>query len=159
MKLETKLLIFYLSLEEKEQISFRLLLGPKILDKITSTTHIEEATQLLNAAGTKKTKNKIDYETYDIAIMQLVRHIVASAPSNVYLANSIAEITNQKVSRPEKRSKYELQGMLLAALMNASRDDLLKLRNEIAHGTVLTTDKVRESNLEKWFSIILGEKH
>ncbi|MEN6375201.1 MAG: hypothetical protein ABFD75_10550 [Smithella sp.] len=159
MKLETKLLIFYLSLEEKEQINFRSLLGPRVIDKIISPTFLEEATLSLRAIAKKNVKIPLDFETYDIAVMQLVRHIVESSPSNVELAKSITEITNQKVTRPEKRSNYELQGMLLAALMNASRDDLLKLRNEIMQGKLLATNKESESNLEKWFSIILGAKH
>jgi len=159
MKLETKLLMFYLSLEEKEQIKFRSLLGPKVLDKIISPIYVEEATLSLNAMTKNNVKVPLDVETYDIAVMQLVRHIVESAPSNIELAKSITEITNQKVTRPEKRSNYELQGMLLAALMNASKAVLLKLRNEILHGNLLATNKESESNLEKWFSIILGAKH
>jgi len=90
--------------------------------------------------------------------MQLVRHIGRSAPSNVELARSIEGVISQTVSRPEKRSRYELQGMLLEALMSADREKLLRLRNEIMHGRILGSNRTGDSNLDRWFSIILGDQ-
>ena len=158
MKLETKLLNFYLSLDVKDQVRFRSLLGPKVLDKIVSPMSLEEAMQSLRAINRDNSNVSSDREDYDIAIMQLVRYIVESAPSNVELAKSIEGVINETVSRAAKRSKYELQGKLLEALMNAGRDKLLMLRNEIMHGRILATTRDSESNLDKWFSIILGRK-
>lgn len=158
MKIETKLLNFYLSLEEEDQVRFRSLLGPRVFNKIVSPVSLREATQSLRAMHFNDSSIASDREDYDIAIMQLVRHIVDSAPSNVELAKSIEGVSNEYVSRAAKRSKYELQGKLLEALMNADRSKLLMLRNEIMHGRILETTKDSESNLDKWFSIILGRK-
>jgi hypothetical protein len=158
MKIQSKLLLFYLTLEENEKKYFRSLIGPKVFGKMVSAEGIAEINAgIANAYGSAGLiENKP--ADYDIAIMQLVRHLVENAPSNIELAKSMEEIINKSVSRPEKRSKYELQGMLLEALMNAPREKLIKLRNELAHGNILGKDAGQDSSLDKWFSIILGNR-
>jgi hypothetical protein len=102
---------------------------------------------------------KISSDDYDIAIMQVVKHIVNASDSNLDLSKSIEDIIGKSVSRPEKRAKYELQGMLLAALMNASKDKLARIRNQFIHRIPKNTaDERNRSNLDKWFSIILGTR-
>ncbi|MGD0022317.1 MAG: hypothetical protein ABSC54_08450 [Smithellaceae bacterium] len=157
MKLETKLLNFYLGLEERDRVRFRSLLGPTVFRKIVSPMSMEEAVQSLHAIDRENPNISSNRENYDIAIMQLVRHLVKSAPSNVELARSIEGVIDETVSRAAKRSKYELQGKLLEALMKADRNKLLMLRNKIMNTRMLARTTDSESNLEKWFSIILGD--
>ncbi|MHB8108646.1 MAG: hypothetical protein ACYDHW_01280 [Syntrophorhabdaceae bacterium] len=163
MKIERKLLFFYLNLDEDEQVRFRSLLGPKIIRMITAPSLLNEALQSMEMVTSdinihsSSRRERRDYgEDYDIAVMQLVRHIGQSAPSNVELARSVGAVIGQVISRPEKRSRYEMQGMLLEALMNADRDKLLKLRTEMMHGLILGSHTTKRSDLDRWFSIILG---
>lgn len=156
MKLETKLLNFYLSLEEKDKVQFRSLLGPRILSKIVSPMSLDEAIQALNSLNSDASNVSLNREDYDLAIMQLVRHIVQSASSNTELAKTIEGVIDETVSRAEKRSKYELQGKLLESLMKADRNKLLILRNRIMHMSMSDNKRDKDSSLDKWFSIILG---
>lgn len=160
MKFEAKLLFFYLSLDEREQVRFRSLLGPKIIDTITSSNYLREAIQSMENVAHAPIKNTSSWdnnfiEDYDIAVMQLVRYIGQSAPSNIELAESVSKVIGKHISRAGKRSRYELQGMLLEALMNAKRDTLINLRNEMIHGNILGSHGREDSNLDRWFSIIL----
>ena len=159
MKLETKLLLFYLTMDDKEKSRFKSLIGPRAFEKMLSPISMDEVGSVFSRLG-RPTKS-IDRPApldFDIAIMQLVRHIVERAPSNIELANSIEEVVGHKVSRPEKRSKYELQGMLLEALMSAPKERLLNLRKQLAHGHILGKGVEQDSNLDRWFSIILGNR-
>jgi hypothetical protein len=158
MKLQSRLFLFYLTLSDSDKNSFRSLFGPKLFDKLTSEENLLEINRDIASEYGAKGLPDIKPIDYDIAIMQLVRHLVENAPSNIELATSIESIIGKSVSRPEKRSKYELQGKLLEALMNAPRDKIIRLRNELAHSQVIGRDSGKDSSLDKWFSIILGAK-
>jgi hypothetical protein len=157
MNTPTKLFLFYLSLNDFEKQEFTNLVGINNLNKIKSRADLISIMDSINQ--TSHPDKKISSDDYDIAIMQVVKHIVNASDSNLDLSKSIEDIIGKSVSRPEKRAKYELQGMLLAALMNASKDKLARIRNQFIHRIPKNTaDERNRSNLDKWFSIILGTR-
>jgi hypothetical protein len=157
MTIETKVLLFYLSLGENEKAKFEKLLGPAILNKIFASADTQNLKSRILDMQPSADSNINRTEARDIAIMQLVRHIVTIASSNVQLAQTIESMVGKDIPRPEKRSKYELHGILLGELMEAPRSKLLQFRNELMHDISTAKDRSADkSNLQKWFSLILG---
>ncbi len=155
MDINTKILIFYLSLNDSEKRQFLNTIGDNNFRRLSKSANLDSIKKQLNSL-LDKYEIKTDETDFDIAIMQVVRLIVKMARSNVELAKYIEYISGENVSRPEKRSKYELQGMLLGALEEAPRDKLYKMKNELFNRISFSKSyQENQSNLDKWFSIIL----
>jgi hypothetical protein len=155
MNTQTKVFLFYLSLDEFEKSEFKNLIGSNNFNKLVSQIDV---TAIMNSINRFQLPHrKIPSDDYDIAIMQVVKHIANVSESNIELAKSVEDIIGRRISRPGKRSKYELQGMLLEALMSAPRERLVRIRNQLIHRPPKSVaDERNKTNLDRWFSIILG---
>ncbi len=165
VSLETKIVLFYLSLDEMEKTKFLSLLNYENLRGNISKNELmrlkNQLNDIDNLIGSKRFSSKPEQPAsadFDIAVMQVVRYIVNMSESNLDLAKYIEEIFAQRISRPDKRSKYELQGMLLGALMDAPKQKLRDIKNKIMFKTAVNKGgRESKTNLDKWFSIILGK--
>jgi len=158
MNLSTKVLLFYFILNDNEKREFKNLIGAKRFDKIWAQIDLSSLKSLIGQTTASTVSQKISAsEDYDIAIMQVVRHMVNTTESNIELAKSIEDITGKSITRQPKRSKYELQGMLLEALINAPNEKLIAIRNKLANKLSKSKYQDTQTNLDKWFSIILGK--
>lgn len=157
MKIETKLMILYLGLNKSEKKKFESVIGRNIFEKIRSGADFKTLSnemERLNLGGLGRSTKA---EEFDIAVMQVVRHIVKYSTSNIELAEAIENISGKRITRPEKRSKAELQGILLEGLLNATDKSLVTMRNELINKVAYYDDREENgTNLDKWFSIILG---
>ena len=160
MNLSTRIFLFYITLNDAEKKAFRSIIGVNNFERIRAQVDLSLIQNLISRTPTSPTpqKTSID-EDYDIAIMQVVRHMVNTSESNIELAKSIEEIMDKSITRQPKRSKYELQGILLEALINAPQDKLIRIRNKLANKIPKNKHPETQTNLDKWFSIILGKRN
>lgn len=157
MNLPTKIFLFYAALDDNEKKGFKNTIGIQNFDRIWAQLELSSLKNLIDNRVAQETAQKITPEDYDIAIMQVVRHMVNTSESNIELAKSIEDITGKHITRQPKRSQYELQGMLLEALINAPKDKLIRMRNKLANKLPKNKYQAGQTNLDKWFSIILGK--
>jgi len=157
MKLESKLVVFYLGLNKSEKKKFQSIVGVRNFERICSKADFKEFNDEINKLNLPDSLRSTKGGDFDLAIMQVVRHIVESSSSNIEIAESIENISGKKITRPEKRSKTELQGILLEELLNAPKRKLVVMRDELLN-KVAWDNKRKENgtNLDRWFSIILG---
>ena len=160
MNLSTRIFLFYIVLNDTEKKAFKSIIGVNNFERIRAQVDLSLIQNLISRTPTSPTpqKTSID-EDYDIAIMQVVRHMVNTSESNIELAKSIEEIMDKSITRQPKRSKYELQGILLEALINAPQDKLIRIRNKLANKIPNNRHPEAQTNLDKWFSIILGKRN
>jgi hypothetical protein len=165
MNIETKILMFYLSLSDLEKRKFEDIFDYK-LKKILVNADLHSIMNYLNSLSHDRSNLYYDRSTLppseidrDSAMMQIVRKIEDTTNSNASLARTIESLIGTKITRKEKRSKSELRGILIDGLMSAPRSQLLKIKNELIK-KIQKTQVVpeSESNLDKWFSIILENK-
>lgn len=158
MNLPTKIFLFYSALDENEKKGFKNLIGVQNFDRICAQLDLSSIRNLIKETTTPTAPQETSTsEDYDIAIMQVVRHIVNTSESNIELAKSIEDIMGKPITRQPKRSKYELQGMLLEALVNAPKEKLIRIRNRLASKLPRNKHRDTQTNLDKWFSIIVGK--
>jgi len=160
MNLSTRIFLFYIALNDAEKKAFKSIIGVNNFERIRAQVNLSSIKNLISEPPPPTTpqKSSID-EDYDIAIMQVVRHMVNTSESNIELAKSIEEIMGTSITRQPKRSKYELQGMLLEALINAPQEKLIRIRNKLANKIPKNKHPDTQTNLNKWFSIILGKRN
>ncbi len=160
MNLSTRIFLFYIVLNDTEKKAFKSIIGVNNFERIRAQVDLSSIKNLISEPPPSATpqKSSID-EDYDIAIMQVVRHMVNTSDSNIELAKSIEEIMGKSITRQPKRSKYELQGMLLEALINAPQEKLIRIRNKLANKIQKNKHPDTQTNLDKWFSIILGKRN
>jgi hypothetical protein len=160
MNLSTKIFLFYIALNDAERKTFKSIIGLNTFDRIRAQVDLSSIKNLISETSSFSTPQKTSLdEDYDIAIMQVVRHMVNTSESNIELAKSIEEITGRSITRQPKRSKYELQGMLLGALINAPQEKLIRMRDKLTNRIPKNKHPDTQTNLDKWFSIILGKRH
>jgi hypothetical protein len=160
MNLSTRIFLFYIALNDTEKKAFKSIIGVNNFDRIRAQVDLSPIKNLVSETPTSATPQKASIgEDYDIAIMQVVRHMVNTSESNIELAKSIEDIMGKSITRQPKRSKYELQGMLLEALINAPEDKLIRIRNKLANKIPKNKHPDTQTNLDKWFSIILGKRN
>ncbi len=156
MKFETKLLLFYFGLNKSEKNKLVFLIGRDKFERIFKQADLTGLRDQMMHMSPNVFLRSSKKEQYDIAIMQVVRHVGDLSSSNLDLAESIHHISGRKITRPEKRSKPELQGILLDELIKAPRAKLIEMRNELIN-KIASDKEYREegTSLERWFSIIL----
>lgn len=160
MNLSTRIFLFYIALNDSEKRAFKSIIGVNNFNRIRAQVDLSSIKNLIGETSTSAIPEKSSVgEDYDIAIMQVVRHMVNTSESNIELAKSIEEIMGKSITRQPKRSKYELQGMLLEALINAPQDKLIRIRNKLANKIPKNKHPDTQTNLDKWFSIILGKRN
>ena len=157
MNLEKKLLLFYLGLDNFERKNFKSYVSPRKFEQLFATIH--ELSSDIDSLGAPRGSSKnIKNQEKDLALMQIMKYLINSNKSNVDFAEAIQDLTNEKVSRPEKRGRYELKGMLLEYLLTAKNEDLMSIRNALVHLDRKEKESTTnvDTNLEKWFNIILA---
>lgn len=157
MNLEKKILLFYLGLDESDREKLKAYLTPKKLQQVfTYATEVSDDLSLLSAE--KVSVKEAKAQEKDLALMHIIRYLIQSNKSNVELAEAIENYTNEKVSRPEKRGRYELKGKLLEFLLTANDKDLMNIRNALVHMDIKAKEpsNISDTNLAKWFDIILS---
>jgi len=160
MNIQSKFLLFYIALSASERQKLQILIGPSLLYSIASQSDISEAIeQSLEELGTTISRKSAQTSEVDAALIQIVRHIIRMSESNLQMSKAIEGITGRLISRPEKRSQYELKGLLLEALLGASSEEMRSIRNHLVHRQSGSKKPSPErSNLERWFNIILEQK-
>jgi len=160
MNLFTKIFLFYIALDDSEKKAFKGFIGANNFDKIWAQVDLSSIKDLVSETKgyTNQPKTSME-EDYDIAIMQVVKHMVNTSESNIELANSIEDIMSKHITRKPKRSKYELQGMLLEALINAPKEKLTRIRDKLTNKLSKNKHLDTQTSLDRWFSIILGKRN